>query len=88
MGHSGGGAKLEERRSAAKAVTWMVPLCPMESVAPVPVRSLRCGNDPVEEISKPVATGLTDVSTTRRVSMEKSSTDDQLMNLEVLHPNA
>src|SRR4051812_35066380 len=46
------------------------------------------GNDPVEEISKPVATGLADVSTTRRVSMEKSSTDDQLMNLEVLHPNA
>src|SRR3954454_6454336 len=47
------------------------------------------GNDSVEEISKPVATGLADVSTTRRVSMEKkSSTDDQLMNLEVLHPNA
>src|SRR3954471_8120905 len=47
------------------------------------------GNDPVEEISKPVATGLADVSTTRRVSMEKkSSTDDQLMSLEVLHPNA
>jgi len=46
------------------------------------------GNDPVEEISKPVATGLADVSTTRRVSMEKSSTDEQLMNLEVLHPNA
>src|SRR3954466_10972821 len=30
------------------------------------------GNDPVEEISKPVATGLADVSTTRRVSMQKS----------------
>jgi hypothetical protein len=37
---------------------------------------------------EPVATGLADVSTTRRVSMEKSSTDDQLMSLEVLHPNA
>src|SRR4051794_16966196 len=36
LGRSGGGAKLQERRSAAKAVTWMAPLCPMESVAPVP----------------------------------------------------
>ena len=35
-----GGAKLEERRPAAKAVAWMAPLCPMESVAPVPMRSL------------------------------------------------
>src|SRR5437763_15523880 len=67
----------------------MAPLCPMESVAPVLCDRSCGGNDPVEEISKPVATGLADVSTTRRVSMEKkSSPDDQLMSLEVLHPNA
>jgi len=28
------------RQTAAKAVAWMVPLCPIESVAPVLMRSL------------------------------------------------
>ena len=56
------------RRTAAKAVAFMVPSCPMESVAPADMRSLTWwlsarlrSVDPAEKNSKPLAAGLADV---------------------------